>query len=274
MLRNLATSRWLGYLAVLLVYVTVCGFLCWWQWNRREQAQTAIERLDSNWSAAALPIADALPQPYDFDPDQQWQRVELHGEYLADEALMLRGRMRDGNVGFQQVVPFMTVDGTVFYVDRGWIPVGADGAEQPASVPEIPTGQLALLARLRPNEGDIGKDAPTGQIASVDLESLANRHAATVVYTGAYGLLESENGSVPSDIAAHERPMLDEGPHLSYSLQWVMFALVGIGGFIYALRADTRNQQGLPQAPKRRSQDDEEEDALLAEVEREFEQSP
>ena len=273
MLRNLATSRWLGYLALLLVYVTICGFLCWWQWNRREQAQTAIARLDANWSAPSTPLAEALPQPYAFDPDQQWQRVELEGEYLADDALMLRGRMRDGNVGFQQVVPFMTTDGTVFYVDRGWIPVGSDGAEQPASVPEIPTGELSVLVRLRPNEGDIGKDAPAGQIASVDLEVLANRHSDTV-YTGAYGLLESEDGQVPTDIAMHERPLLDEGPHLSYSLQWVMFALVGIGGFLYALRADTRNQQGLPKTPKRKSQDDDEEDALLAEVEREFEQQP
>ena len=270
MLRNLATSRWLGYLALLLVYVTVCGILCWWQWNRRDEAQTAIQRLDSNWSAPSSPVEDALPQPYGFDADQQWQRVELDGEYLVDEALMMRGRMREGTVGFQQVVPFLTNDGTVFYVDRGWIPVSSEGAEQPESVPEIPTGQISVIARLRPNEGDIGKGAPAGQIASVDLESLSNRHSETV-YTGAYGLLESEDGAVPDDIAPHDRPLLDEGPHLSYSLQWVMFALVGIVGFGYALRVDTRNLQGLPKASKRKSVDDEEEDALLDEVDSEFE---
>lgn len=269
MLRNLATSRWLGYLAVLLVYVTVCGILGWWQWNRRDEAQTAIARLDANWSAEATPLPDALPQPYGFDADQQWQRVEMTGEYLADDALMLRGRMRDGSVGFQQVVPFKTDDGQVFYIDRGWIPVSAAGAEHPATVPEVPSGHITVLARLRPNEGDIGKDAPAGQIASVDLESLANRHTETV-YTGAYGLLESEDGAVPDDLASHDRPLLDEGPHLSYSLQWVMFALVGIGGFVYALRMDTRTMQGVPKAAKRRSEDDDEEDALLDEVEREF----
>lgn len=269
MLRNLATSRWLGYLALLLVYVTICGFLFWWQWNRRDEAQTAIARLDANWSAPSSPVDEALPQPYGFDPDQQWQRVELEGEYLVDDALLMRGRLRDGNVGFQQVVPFLTDDGTVFYIDRGWVPVGAEGAELPESVPDIPTGQISLLARLRPNEGDIGKGAPEGQIASVDLERLANRHSQTV-YTGAYGLLESEDGLVPGDVAPHDRPLLDEGPHLSYSLQWIMFALVGIVGFGYALRTDTRNMQGLPQAPKRRSVDDDEEDALLDEVETEF----
>lgn len=263
MLRLLATRRWIGWVVFLVLYMAACAALGMWQWDRRDQAQTAIARLDGNWSAPSTPVAEALPDPAGYDPDQQWQRVELEGRYLADRALLMRGRMNSGSVGFQQVVPFLTDQDTVFYVDRGWVPVSPETNEQPEWVPDIPDGEVSVLARLRENEGKFrDRDAPEGQIYSVDLPAFADGYQQTV-YTGAYGLLESEDGAVPDDLRLQERPLLDEGPHLSYALQWGVFAIIGVAGFIYGLRQEHLHQKGEPRPPRRKRQDEEEEDALL-----------
>ena len=64
----------------------------------------------------------------------------------------------------------------------------------------------------------------------------------------------------------------DEGPHLSYTFQWYLFALLGFIGFGWALRHEHRAlraaETGEPIAPARRRRgagptDDEIEDALL-----------
>ena len=61
------------------------------------------------------------------------------------------------------------------------------------------------------------------------------------VYTGAYGLLESESPA-PVDVrpAPAIKPDSDEGPHLSYAFQWLVFALFGFFGLGYALRTEYR----------------------------------
>src|SRR5690606_23193922 len=81
MLRLLREPRWLGYLALAVVFALVCCFLGWWQWDRREQALAAIDRLESNYDRAPTAVADALPALDGFDIDQQWTPVLLEGEY-------------------------------------------------------------------------------------------------------------------------------------------------------------------------------------------------
>lgn len=262
MLRLLREPRWLGYISLAVVFAIVCCLLGVWQWNRREEALTAIDRLETNYDRTPMALAEALPEPDGFDPDRQWTPVLLEGEYLPDEQLLLRGRWHLGQVGFDVIAPFRTTDGTVFIVDRGWINQ-ASGAERPVTEPETPQGPTTVVARLRPNEGSIaGRGAPEGQIASVDLPEIAAQLDAQT-YTGAYGLLDSEGGSTPDDVAVASRPVLDEGPHLSYSLQWYVFALGGFAAVAWGMRDELRSASPV-QRPKRvRRTDADVEDDIL-----------
>lgn len=272
MLALLRTRRWLGYLALVLVFATVCVALGSWQWHRREEALAAIARLDANYDEAPVPLGDVLTETDDYEIDQQWSVVEVSGEYLADEQLLLRGRVRDTAVGFDVVVPFRTDAGSILLVDRGWVPPGAT-SEAPDSVPAPPDGDVTIVVRLREDEGEIaGRGAPEGQIASVDLDAIAQTHDEPV-YTGAYGLLATEDGDVADDLAPFTRPVLDEGPHLSYTLQWFVFAIMGFVGFVWALRREARGDEELEELPReprraRRRSDADIEDAILDGAER------
>ena len=85
------SRRWLGYLALVIVFAIACSCLALWQLARRDEARQEITRVEQNWEAAPRPLTEVVPQRDAFDPDDKWTRVTLSGEYLADEQLLARG---------------------------------------------------------------------------------------------------------------------------------------------------------------------------------------
>lgn len=268
------SRRWLSYLALVVAFAIACSFLAMWQLSRREEARLEIERVESNWESAPLPIADVLPELDSFDADDKWMPVILSGRYLAAEQVLVRGRPMNGNPGFEVLVPFQLDDGTVFIVDRGWVPPGNE-QETPDAVPAPPTGEVTVVVRLKAGESEIpGRSAPEGQIATIHLPDLAER-VGEPTYTGAYGLLASEDPAPASRPAATAKPVADEGPHLSYAFQWFVFGIMAFIALGWAIRqefrarneddpaererAELRRQKAAAKAPT----DAEVEDALL-----------
>jgi len=233
------SRRWFGYLALVVVFAIGCSLLAMWQLARRDEARAEIDRVETNWESTPRPIEDVLPALDSFDPDQKWIPVVLNGEYLSDEQVLARGRPRDGNPGFEVLVPFRLDDGTVFIVDRGWLPVGNTG-DTPESVPAAPGGRVTVVARLKAGEPIVaGRSAPEGQIATVHLPDLAER-VGEPMYTGAYGLVASEDPAPATAPLQQVKPVPDEGPHLSYAFQWFVFGIMALGALVWAVRQEYR----------------------------------
>lgn len=233
------SKRWLGYLVLVIVFAVACAGLSAWQLARRDEARAEIERVDSNWDAAPRPVAEVLPQLDAFDADDKWTPVTLTGEYLTDDQVLVRGRPRDGAAGFEVLVPLMLGDGTVFIVDRGWLPAGNE-QDEPDVVPAAPTGTVTVTVRLKAGEPIVpGRSAPQGQIATIHLPDLAER-VGEPTYTGAYGLLASEDPAPASRPAGVIKPVADEGPHLSYAFQWIVFGVMAFFGLGWAVRREYR----------------------------------
>lgn len=260
--------RWGGYLALVIVFAIACGLLSWWQWTRRAEAVAEIERVAVNYDADPLPVADVLGSLDAWTEADEWLPVELSGRYLLDEQLLVRNRPYNGASGFEVLVPFELDDGRVFVIDRGWVPVGSS-VEAPDDVPAPPDGDVTVVARLKPGEPTLlGRSAPEGQLATIHLPSVAELVAADT-YIGAYGLLASEDPAPASRPEPANRPEADEGPHLSYALQWIAFGLLSFAALIWAFRRERRisalpvDEQAAARAPKRRSEDSDYEDAAL-----------
>jgi cytochrome oxidase assembly protein ShyY1 len=233
------SRRWVGYLALAVAFAIACTFLSLWQLARREETRAEIERVDANWESAPRPVGDVLPSLESFDADDKWTPVELTGQYLADEQLLVRGRPFNGGAGFDVLVPFRLDDGTVFIVDRGWLPIGNE-QEAPDAIPAPPSGQVTVVARLKAGEPTIaGRSAPEGQVATINLPTIAGI-IDEPTYTGAYGLLASEDPAPATRPTATPRPEADEGPHLSYAFQWLVFAIMGFIGLAWAIRQEYR----------------------------------
>ncbi len=260
--------RWGGYLALVLVFAVACGLLSWWQWARRAEAVAEIERVEINYDAAPEPISDVLSSLDAWSEDDEWLPVELTGHYLVDQQLLVRNRPYNGASGFEVLVPFELDDGRIFVVDRGWVPVGSS-IEAPDEVPAPPDGEVTVIARLKPGEPTLlGRTAPEGQLATIHLPSVA-RLVGDDTYVGAYGLLASEDPATSERPAPAVRPEADEGPHLSYALQWIAFGILAFVALYWAFRRERRiaalpaDEQAAARSPKRRSDDSDFEDAVV-----------
>ena len=73
--------------------------------------------------------------------------------------------------------------------------------------------------------------------------------------------------AVPGDTP--RSPVIDEGPHLSYAIQWIAFAVLAFFGLVWAYRREKRinalpaDQRAAARAPRARSSDSDAEDAIL-----------
>lgn len=235
------TPRWMGYLALAVVFAIACSMLGMWQFDRRAEARAAIDIVEANYDQDPRPVTKVLPSLESYDPDQEWTPVLLHGHYLSDDQLLVRNRPLNGRPGFEVLTPLQLDDGTVFVVNRGWVSIGSR-QDAPDVVPDAPSGEVSVVARLKDGEPRLpGRSAPAGtnQIATIQLDEVAER-LDLPTYTGAYGLVASESPEPAEAPIATIKPEPDEGPHLSYALQWFVFALIGFIGLGWALREEYR----------------------------------
>jgi cytochrome oxidase assembly protein ShyY1 len=229
------SPRWLGYFALAVVFALLSGVFGVWQWDRRGQAVSEIRLVETNYDLPAQPISQVLPAGRDWSDQLRWRPVAMEGSYAVEEQLLVRTRPRQGNVGFNVIVPFVTTGGQVFVIDRGWVPTG-ETRDEPDFVPPAPEGVVVIEARLFPGEPELpGRSAPEGQVASIAL-GLIDQLSQHEVDQRAYGQLVSESPASVSRPFPALVPIPDEGPHLSYSIQWFVFGLLGFiaWGYLFA----------------------------------------
>jgi len=268
--------RWIGYLALVLVFAAVCALLSWWQFSRNAEAQERIRQVDDNWDASPAALDRLLPS-FDaaMDPRETWTPMTLRGTYDVAHQLLVRTRPSpvNGQVGYEVLVPLDLDAGGVLVVDRGWVAADDTDADLADAVPAAPSGEVAVIARIKAGEpGIAGRTAPAGQVATIELPRIAELIGRTTdTYTGAYGLLVSESPAAPTGTLL-PRPAPDPGPYLSYAIQWIIFAIAAGFALVWSffnerrvrrLSAEERRADAARRRAKRLDADSAAEDALL-----------
>lgn len=262
-------TRWAVYVLVAIGFAVACVFLSQWQFDRNETRSEQIALVEQNYDADPVPLGDLIGADGVLQAGDEWHPVLLRGEYLVDEQLLVRNRPHGGTSAFEVLVPFRDVDGRVFIVDRGWVPPG-DG-DSPDSVARPPSGEVEVLVRLRPGEQApaSGRGAPEGQVPTIHLPTVAGLVEGDVI-TSAYGQLISEDPAAATALGGFSSPTDDPGPHLSYAIQWILFALMGFIFIGYIIRTEIvkhrEEVEGIPtpvKEPRRRDRDADIEDELL-----------
>ena len=278
-------GRWAIYIALAVVFAIACAFLSNWQFTRNQERSGQLALVAENYDAVPVPLAELLPAGGDFSPGDEWHPVTLTGTYLTDEQLLVRNRPHGGTSAFEVLVPFRLDDGRVLLVDRGWVPPGQD-QPVPDAIPAPPSGEATVVVRLRPGEPppSSGRSAPEGQVPTINLGLIADTISPTAreaFERSAYGVMVSEDAAPATAPSALEPPSEDPGPHLSYAIQWILFAVMGFVFIGYVIRTERRHRREdaedapseaggtdapapAPPAPRRRrDRDAEDEDALL-----------
>ena len=237
----LRTAPWLFGLAVCVLFAIACHHLAQWQWDRRVEVMHQVNRVLENYDDEPISFAENPRPVTGFSAEDEWTPVTFEGEYLVDETLIVRNRPRAGSPGYEVLVPFRTDEGTIVMVNRGWLQIG-NTPGRPDVVPQPDPDAHTVTGRLRPGEPALDRDAPEGQVASIDLPAIEERLGEPIV-RGAYVQMMQESPAADRNPQKQVEPTLDEGPHLSYALQWYLFALMGFAVWGYSAWQKARNER-------------------------------
>ncbi|NYE20286.1 SURF1 family protein [Microbacterium immunditiarum] len=243
--------RWTVYVLVAVVFAVTCAFLSNWQFSRNAERAGQLALVERNYDAEPVPLDAAIPSGGELDAGDEWLPVEVVGEYLPDEQLLVRNRAHGGTAAFEVLVPLLTESGRVLVINRGWVPPGSE-QRLPDEVPEPPGGEVTVVARLRASEPlpASGRSADEGQVPTIHLPLIAELVDPAIsgdVEQSAYGLMATETPSPTLRPQSVEAPSEDPGPHLSYAIQWILFAIMGfvfIGYVIHTERTRRREDAG------------------------------
>lgn len=263
-------KRWVAWLAAASVFAIACAFLSNWQFDRRQEALDKIALVAANYDLPAVAL-DELAANNTFDSANEWRPVELTGSFIPNKAVLVRNRPNNGQPGFLQVVPFKTDSGQIVAIETGWLPTGNE-QDSPDLIPLPDSEHQTIVARLRPAEPTLNRDAPAGQLGTINIETLAAKvDLQGNVLTAAYLRLAEPydaGQTLPKQLA---RPDLTEGNHLSYALQWILFALMAFSALVWGIRQEIKlkamaeDSNYRPKVRKKVGDDDKAaEDALLS----------
>jgi cytochrome oxidase assembly protein ShyY1 len=234
MRRALLTPRWLAFSVFALLVVVVCARLGVWQLDRLEGRRYFNERFRTGMALAPEPIETLVASG---DRPLAYRRAEADGRYDMDHELILYGRSLNDQPGDHLLTPLLLHDGRAVLVDRGWIPF--DPATSAESAP--PSGQVRVVGFLSPSEPGGADDAAasgTGGATTfthVDLDAIGRQLPYDLLpwYIALQAQTPPQSGELPALVPP---PTLDDGPHLSYALQWFAFAAIAAIGYVILAR--------------------------------------
>jgi surfeit locus 1 family protein len=245
--RSLFRGRFLiGHLVVLTLagLFILAGF---WQLDRLHQVQARNAVVRWRMQSAPLPLEQVLAPNARHTARAAYRRVVVTGRYDTSRQALIQFRTYSGNPGEYLMTPVVTENGSAILVNRGWIPPSNTPVEQARGL-EPPWGKVRVTGILFPSEkaGPTPAEAGPGlvQTTKIDLPGLAPRFDRS--FYPVYLQLTSQDPGQPGGYPiVLPLPRPDNGPHLSYAVQWFSFTAIGLIGWPLLVRRslkDTKRQ--------------------------------
>jgi len=255
---------WFSWGILVVLFSTACWFLSQWQFSRQEEVHAANQRISANYDSEPVALEELLTSTQNWDKALEFRPAVVSGAYLPEQNFLIRNRPYDAYPGFLQLVAFETDGGSIFWVERGWLPTGSK-SDSPDSIPSVDDNHRQITVRLRTAEPKLDRSAPQGQLPSIDLVAASAGLESNSIYTQAYGRLVREEPKLETG-RAMAKPDLSDGNHLSYAFQWILFGVMALGAVIWTLYQERRRKKGLPPRKLKslnRDKDAEAEDQIL-----------
>ncbi len=254
MYRFLLHPRWIAFHLLVVAGIVVMINLGLWQLERldarREFNERVVARSDEPVERLDLLLRDTAPDGGAGDAairDLEWRTVVATGTYRPGEQFLVVNRSQNGRAGVNVATPMTLPDGRALIVNRGFVPLGID-------VPAAPAGEVAVHGVVRPSQ-----ERRTGQLTDpaggvltevqrIDIDRLAPQIDGDLVpvYVDLLDSTPAEQPGFPEPVI---RPDLSEGSHLSYAVQWFIFATSVAVGWVLAVRYSVTKRQRDAAAP-------------------------
>jgi cytochrome oxidase assembly protein ShyY1 len=241
-MRSPLRPRWIGLTLLALAVVAVCVRLGSWQLDRLEGRRAFNARYTAGLQAPPRPLEEVLGD----GAEVAYRRAIARGRYDSAGEVILYGRTLDGRPGNHVLTPLVLADGRAIVVDRGWVPSEMD--EPPVGAAAPPSGDVTVTGTLVAGGHDGVDDPDDGArvtiVRRVDLTAIGRDLPYDLV---PWFLQLREQVPAPGELPVPARPPeLDEGPHLSYAIQWFVFASIAAVGYVILARREVRSGAEAP----------------------------
>lgn len=246
MYRFLVTGRWIAGFLVLLLAAALMVRLGVWQWDRGQQKAAANDAIEVARAKDPVPAADLIPAAPNERPApaDEWSRVSVTGSYDPSGTVLIRQRSFEEGVGFEIVVPLNGDDGATYLVDRGYA-LASGGADEAPDIPAAPEGVVTVTGIVKTpyttnrNATRVEQVGAYRSVRALDPQVLSE--SLGVPLAGGYIVATAEmdaDGAAVTDIKRIPPPEFGDGPHLSYAVQWWIFAVMTLFAFGYLARRE------------------------------------
>jgi surfeit locus 1 family protein len=235
--------RIIVFCAFALVAAIVFVRLGLWQLDRLRERRAFNATIVQQQLGAPMPLVD-LPRD---TARAHYRAASVDGTYDYDHELVYSNRTRRGSPGVDILTPVRVAGrDTAVLVNRGWV-YSPDGASVDLTKwREGPTARLKGYVELTTGDTALAVTSHARLIRHVSRAELA----AKIPYPVApYYLVAFGDTTDMSHPARRDLPVLDDGPHRGYAMQWFSFALIAIAGAGIVVYRD--RQQGKPMIAQR-----------------------
>jgi surfeit locus 1 family protein len=207
------------------IVVLICARLGFWQLDRLEQKQhrNAVAHV-----RAALPAVRLASAPRDT-AGMIFRRAVVTGIYDDARTIIIAGRSFRGTPGVYVLTP-LRVGGSAVFINRGFTPSAdaahVDVAELREPAPDSLAGMIVYLGH--------DESAVVAKPAFKRVwyrPSIAQLRAQSPYPVADYIVQLLPSPDAPQSPVRLPAPILDEGPHLGYAIQWFSFAGIFLIGW-------------------------------------------
>ena len=200
--------KFLFYFGITVVFIFLG--LSYWQFNSYREDKSNLESLLDNNNKYLIELSEV-------NNYKQFDTITIVEPLAIEKTWFLRSRVLNGQSGYNLIHLVTNNDGNSLIVNRGWVPIESTIDQFVEQKYSDYTGKLLFY-----NEQTIGQDDIVGsdflfRIDKTFIESEIN------VKLPEYYLVLTENCGMKIECIDITQPY--DAPHLSYSFQWLFFAI-------------------------------------------------
>jgi cytochrome oxidase assembly protein ShyY1 len=200
--------KFLFYFGITVVFIFLG--LSYWQLNSYREDKSNLESLLDNSNKYVIELSEV-------NKFKQFDTITIFEPLAIEKTWFLRSRVLNGQSGYNLIHLVTNNNGNSLIVNRGWVPIESTIDQFVEQKYSDYTGKLLYY-----NEQTIGQDDIVGsdflfRIDKKFIESEMN------VKLPEYYLVLTENCGMKIECIDITQPY--DAPHLSYSFQWLFFAI-------------------------------------------------
>ena len=246
-LKTLFNRKWWWVTLLVIAACVVMARLGVWQIDRLHERRAFNTMVAERWRQEPYDLTQqALPTDLS---ELEFRRVQVEGTFDYDHELVLLNQTRSEMPGVMLATPLLTGDNRAVLVVRGWVPYAGTGLDELTEYRE--TADAPIVGILQESQ-----NMPGGKPVPVPATPQTEWHYLNIPAIQAqmpYELLPMLVLQMPEDGRAMDAFPLREEPaelldsqsketmHMSYAVQWFMFAVIlGFGYIQFVIFSERR----------------------------------